>query len=128
MLFLTSYAELAELNKPSLEGILVSHQNLLKGAIAVSGEIAAFATARLRKNIEALELVAKCRTVTDAVEMQREAAETATRQYYEEARKLAALASQIAQESWAPLADGTKKTFDRLSTVSRQSPEDPGTA
>jgi hypothetical protein len=126
-LFLASYAELAELNKPSLEGILMSHQNLLKGAIAVSGEIAAFATARLRKNVETLESVAKCRSVTDAVELQREVAETATRQYCEETRKLAELASQIVQDSWTPLADGTKETFKRLTAAGRESSDEPRT-
>lgn len=127
VLFLAPYAELAELNKPSLEGILMSHQNLLKGAIAVSGEIAAFATARLRKNVETLESVAKCRSVTDAVGLQREVAETATRQYCEEARKLAELASRIAQDSWTPLADGTKETFKRLTAAGRESSDGPRT-
>jgi hypothetical protein len=127
-LFVASYAELAEFNKPSLEGILISHQNLLKGAIAVSDEIAAFASARLRKNMETLEWVAKCRTMTDAIDLQREVAETATRQYCDEARKLAGLASQIVQESWTPLADGTKETFKRLATVRRKPPDDPSAA
>jgi hypothetical protein len=128
VLFPVAYAELAELNKPGLEGILMSHQNLLKGAIAVSGEIAAFATTRLRKNVETLESVVKCRSMADAVDLQREVAETATRQYCEEARKLAELASRIAQDSWTPLADGTKETFKRLTAVSRESSDEPRTS
>jgi hypothetical protein len=119
--FSASYAEMAEANRPTLEGVLVSQQNLLKGAIAVGSEVAAFATARLQKNMETLESVTKCRTVTDAVELQREVAETATKQYYAEATKLAGLASQIVQESWNPLADGTTETFKRLAMVGRGS-------
>jgi hypothetical protein len=127
VLFPASYTELAEFNKPTLEGILICHQNLLKGAIAVSGEITAFATARLRKNVETLEAVAKCRTVTEAVELQRGVAETATKQYYEEARKLGEMASRIAQDSWTPLADGTRETFKRLSVASREASDEPNT-
>jgi hypothetical protein len=120
MVFLASYAEVAEANRPTLEGVLVFQQNLLKGAIAVGGEIAAFATARLQKNMETLESVARCRTVTDAVELQREVAESATKQYYAEAAKLAGLASQIVQQSWTPLAHGTTETFKRLVAAGRE--------
>jgi hypothetical protein len=87
---------LTEANRLALDQWMKSSEALLQGALTISQEMAEFAQARLREDVEVCGKLAKCHDPNEAAECQREFVNKATAQYLEHANKLAALMTQLA--------------------------------
>ena len=81
----------------------------------ISQEMMTFMSHRLQEDMEASQSLLACKTPEEAFNVQRRFAETATREYFEEARKVMELAAKVARDGWAPVERRTAEALKNAS-------------
>ena len=110
--------DLASWQGSALGAVTHAGQAYVNGLAAINREMASFLQARLRRDIELGESLARCRTLADATEVQNDWLKRTTEDYASETQKLVELGSGLMRESWMPLeqsaaslqAQATKET------------------
>jgi hypothetical protein len=91
---------ITESNRLALDNWTKSSETILNGSLMFWQELAEFAQARLREDVEACGKLARCRGPNEAAECQREFVGKATAQYLDHANKLAVLMTKLAGEGF----------------------------
>ncbi len=104
-------------NSEGFETAIESQRAVLDGMAEISQEVMSFMSHRFKEDMEVSSTLMACKTPEEAFHVQRQFAETATREYFEEARKVMELAARVAREGWAPVerraADTMKKANEK---------------
>jgi hypothetical protein len=97
------WAPLLEANRVALERWTKVSDTMAKGMFVISQEITRFAQTRLKEDAKNCEALSHCRSPSEAINCQQRFAETATTEYLEEANKLTALMTKVANDGFASL-------------------------
>jgi len=87
----------------ALESWTQSGNGLVQKAAELSQEIMDFSQSRLRADLDAWEAITACRNPADFFECQRQFAQKATRDYFDEASKLVSRSLALMSEAAQPL-------------------------
>ena len=98
-------SDLASWQGSALGAVTHAGQAYVNGLAALNQEMASFLQARLRRDIELGEALARCRTLADATDVQNEWLKRTTEDYASESQKLMELGSGLMRESWMPLEE-----------------------
>ncbi len=98
-------------NSEGFETAIESQRAVLDGMAEIGQEVMTFMTRRLQEDMEVSSSLMACKTPEEAFQVQRRFAETATREYFEEARKVMELAARVARDGWAPVERRTAETL-----------------
>ncbi len=94
-----------------IETAMESQRAVLDGMTEISQEVMTFMSHRFQEDMEASQSLMACTTPEEAFHVQRRFAETATREYFDEARKVMELAARVARDGWAPVERRTAETL-----------------
>ena len=108
-------AALVDSNGANIAAMVRASEALWTGMATLGQEMAQFASARLRENMDLSGSVMQCGDPREAFRLECDYARNATRQYLDEASKLLGIAAETSQRSWAPLEELTKETLGRIS-------------
>jgi hypothetical protein len=108
-------AALVDSNGANIAAMVRASEALWTGMATIGQEMAQFASARLRENMDLSGSVMQCGDPREAFRLECDYARNATRQYLDEASKLMGIAAETSQRSWAPLEELTKETLGRIS-------------
>jgi len=97
-----------------IETALESQRAILDGMAEIGQEVMTFMSRRLQEDMDASQSLMTCKTPEEAFHVQRRFAETATREYFEEARKVMELAARVARDGWAPMERRTAAALKNL--------------
>ncbi len=99
----------AAMNGPMLEALMHSGEAYTKACLAWQQEVYRFLGSRLNWDGRVTAALAKCRTLSELAEVQQDWAMTAARDYFDEANRLAQIASSFVP-SWLPCAAPRSET------------------
>ena len=108
-------AALVDSNGANMAAFVKASEALWSGMTAMGQEMAQFASARLRENMDLSGSVMQCGDPGEAFRLECDYARNATRQYLDETSKLLGIAAETSQRSWAPIEELTKETLGRIS-------------
>jgi hypothetical protein len=91
-----------------LSAVMEANRSFLNGMSTMSEEIGRFVSTRLQEDVNATRSLMRCTTPEQAMDVQFAFAQTATRQYFEQAGRLMSLAIDIARANCAPLQVATE--------------------
>ena len=97
------WAPVLEANRLALGRWTKVSDTMVKGMFAISEEMTRFAQTRLKVDAKNCEALSHCHSPSEALNCQQRFAETATAEYLEEANKLTALMTKIANAGFASL-------------------------
>ncbi len=97
------WAPVLEANRVGLDRWTKVSGTMVEAMFAISREMSEFAQARLRDEAKNCEALGRCRSPAEALDCQRRHAESATTEYLEEANKLTALMTRIANHGFTTL-------------------------
>lgn len=100
-------SEMANRQAAALHGMTEAGQAYAKSFTEVNQEIANFLQTRLRHDVEFAESLARCRTLSEATNLQSEWLKQAADEYSREAQKLFALGSSLMQENLSSFEQAT---------------------
>lgn len=92
-------------NATNMDAYSRATEALITGMANLNAEMAAFAESRVQANFERTRSLLKTGDPADVVELQVNFALSATEQYFAETTRLLNLATQVTEESWAPIRD-----------------------
>jgi hypothetical protein len=95
------WAPVLEANRVALDRWTKVSDTMVKGMFAVSQEMTQFAQARLKEEARNCETLSHCHSPSEVLSCQQRFAEAATAEYLEEANKLTALMTKIANDGFA---------------------------
>jgi hypothetical protein len=98
-----SWAVVLEANRLALDRWSKVSDAMVKGMFVVSQEMTQFAHARLKEDAKNCETLSHCHSPSEALSCQQRFAEATTAEYLEEANKLTALMTKIANDGFASL-------------------------
>jgi hypothetical protein len=98
-----SWAVVLEANRVALDRWTKVSDTMVKGMFVVSQEMTQFAHARLKEDAKNCETLSHCHSPSEALSCQQRFAEATTAEYLEEANKLTALMTKIANDGFASL-------------------------
>ncbi len=98
-------------NGEGIETAMESQRAVLDGMAEISQEMMTFMSHRLQEDMEASKSLMACTTPEEAFQVQRRFAETATREYFDEARKVMEMAARVARDGWAPVERRTAEAL-----------------
>jgi len=98
-------------NGEGIETAMESQRAVMDGMAEIGQEVMTFMNHRLQEDMEASRSLMACTTPEEAFHVQRRFAETATREYFDEARKVMELAARIARDGWAPVERRTAEAL-----------------
>jgi hypothetical protein len=107
-------AALVDSNGANIAAFVKASEALWVGMTALGQEMAQFASARLRENMDLSGSVLQCGDPGEAFRLECDYARNATRQYLDETSKLLGIAAETSQRSWAPIEELTKETLGRI--------------
>jgi hypothetical protein len=108
-------AALVDTNGANIAAFVKASEALWSGMTAIGQEMAQFASARLRENMDLSGSVMQCGDPREAFRLECDYARNATRQYLDETSKLLGIAAETSQRSWAPIEELTKETLGKIS-------------
>ena len=108
-------AALVDSNGANIAAFVKASEALWTGMTAIGQEMAQFASARLRENMDLSGSVMQCGDPREAFRLECDYARNATRQYLDETSKLLGIAAETSQRSWAPIEELTKETLGKIS-------------
>ena len=97
------WAPVLEANRVALERWTKVSDTMVKGMLAISQEMTHFAQIRLKEDAKNCETLGHCHGPGEALGYQQRFAEAATTEYLEEANRLTALMTKIANDGFACL-------------------------
>ena len=92
---------------------LESQRAVMDGMAEIGQEMMTFVNRRFQEDMEVSRLLLECKTPEEAFDVQRRFAETATRAYFEEVRKVMELAAKVARDGWAPVERRTAEALKK---------------
>jgi hypothetical protein len=107
-------AALVDSNGANIAAFVKASEALWTGMTAMGQEMAQFASARLRENMDLSGSVMQCGDPREAFRLECDYARNATRQYLDETNKLLGIAAETSQRSWAPIEELTRETLGRI--------------
>jgi hypothetical protein len=107
-------AALVDSNGANIAAMVRASEALWMGMATIGQEMAQFASARMREQMDLSGSVMQCGDPTEAFRLECDYARNATRLYLDEANKLLGIAAETSQRSWAPLEELTKETLGRI--------------
>ena len=107
-------AALVDSNGANLAAMVKASEALWMGMATIGQEMAQFASARMREQMDLSGSVMQCGDPNEAFRLECDYARNATRLYLDEANKLLGIAAETSQRSWAPLEELTKETLGRI--------------
>jgi hypothetical protein len=107
-------AALVDTNGANIAAFVKASEAMWTGMTAIGQEMAQFASARLRENMDLSGSVMQCGDPREAFTLECDYARNATRQYLDEASKLLGIAAETSQRSWAPIEELTRETLGRI--------------
>jgi hypothetical protein len=107
-------AALVDSNGANIAAMVRASEALWAGMATIGQEMAQFASARMREQMDLSGSVMQCGDPGEAFRLECDYARNATRQYLDEANKLLGIAAETSQRSWAPLEELTKETLGRI--------------
>ena len=116
---LESFAGLSAWQNDALDVVTRAGQAYSSGVAAIGEEVATFVQTRLQHNLALGEALARCHTLTDVTNVQRDWMKEAAQEYADETRKLMELGSNLMRESWNPL----ERTATGLAGAAKKAPE-----
>jgi hypothetical protein len=99
----------------NLRAVAQSGTVLVRGLQEVSREVADLSQKRLQRNLDGMQALARCRSVTDVVEVQSSLLRDNLEQTIENSRRLAELTLQMADEATRTVTVQAGKTAERVS-------------
>ena len=108
-------AALLASNGEGIETAMESQRAVLDGMAEIGQEMVSFMNRRFQEDMEVSKSLLACKTPEEAFNLQRRFAETATREYFEEARKVMELAARVARDGWAPVERHTTEALKETS-------------
>ena len=108
-------AALVDSNGANIAAFVKASEALWTGMTAIGQEMAQFASARLRENMDLSGSVMQCGDPREAFRLECDYARNATRQYLDETSKLLGIAAETSQRSWAPIEELTRETLGKIS-------------
>ena len=103
-------------NGDNIESAIQAQTAMVDGMTEIGREMFTFMSGRLQEDFEASRTLMPCKSPEEAFRLQCQFAETASRQYFDEARKVMEMAVQVTRRSWAPMEERTNKALkDRKS-------------
>ena len=106
--------ELARRSSQNLQAVSQASSVLVKGAQDVSREWLGLAQERIRKNIEAVNRIAGCRSVQDVLTVQSELVRDNLQQAIDTSRRVAELSVRVANEAAQTIQAQVDKNTDRV--------------
>jgi hypothetical protein len=97
------YSHMLPNGDAGVKAVMEANRAFLDGMAAMSEEIGRFVGNRLQEDMNASRSLMACKTPEQAMNVQLTFAQTATRQYFEEAGRLMSLAMDIARKNCQPL-------------------------
>ena len=98
-----SWAAVLEANQVALNRWTKVSDTMVKGMFVISQEMTQFAHNRLAEDAKNCEVLSHCHSPSEALSCQQRFAEAATAEYLEEANRLTALMTKIANDGFATL-------------------------
>jgi hypothetical protein len=98
-----SWAPVLEANQLALDRWTKVSDAMVKGMFVISQEMTQFAQTRLKEDAKNCETLSHCHSPSEVLNCQQRYAEAATEKYLEEANKLTALMTKIANDGFASL-------------------------
>jgi hypothetical protein len=108
--------QMAAANGAAMEIFAQACQAYATGVATLNGELMGFVNTRLNRDIELSRALCRCANWSDAINLQQDWAQQATREYLAEAGRITDLASRVAQESWQPVYDRANKVLTEFDT------------
>jgi hypothetical protein len=108
---------LAEQASENLRAVAQSGTVLARGVQDVSRECLELSQQRWQKNLEGLNALARCRTITDFVALQSSLLRDNLEQTLANSRRIASLTVQVADEATRTMTSQAEKTAQRTSRV-----------
>ena len=99
----------------NVTALVRASEALWSGMASMGQEMAQFASARLRENMDLSGSVMQCGDPQEAFRLECDYARNATRQYLDEASKLLGIAADTSQRCLAPIEELTRDTLSRIS-------------
>lgn len=99
------FDEMLVANVANMDAFSCATEALIKGMSNLNAEMASFAESRIQANFERTRSLLKTSDPADLVELQVNFARSAAEQYFAEITRLLNLATQVTEESWAPIRD-----------------------
>lgn len=100
----SSVADATALAQPLAEAMAECGQACSKGFAQWQDEVARFAQARLQRNSELAEAMARCRDVNDMVGLQQEWLKASGQDYLQQTARMMGIASRITQDWMQPMS------------------------
>ena len=97
------WSAVLEANRVALDRWTKVSDTMVKGMFVISQEMTQFAHSRLREDAKNCETLSHCHSPSEALSCHQRFAEAATAEYLEEANKLTALMTKIANDGFASL-------------------------
>jgi hypothetical protein len=108
--------QMAAANGAAMEIFAQACQAYATGVATLNGELMGFVNTRLNRDIELSRALCRCANWSDAINLQQDWAQQATREYLAEAGRITDLASRVAQGSWQPVYDRANKVLTEFDT------------
>lgn len=96
-------------NGEGIETAMESQRAVMDGVAEIGQEVMTFMGHRLQEDMEVSRSLMACTTPEEAFHVQCRFAETATREYFDQARKVMEMAARVARDSWAPVERSTPR-------------------
>ena len=96
--------QMTAFNGAAMEVFTQACQAYATGFAKLNGELLNFVNTRLKHDADLGQALAKCSDWTEASNIQRQWAQTASEEYLAEAGKLMDMAAKVAKESWEPVS------------------------
>lgn len=99
--------QVAAANDAAMEIFAQSCQACASGFASLNGELMGFVSNRFNRDVELGRALSGCANWADALDLQQNWAQQATREYLAEASRITQLASKLVAESWEPVYQRT---------------------
>jgi len=101
-------------NGENLESAIQAQAAMVDGMTEIGREMISFMSRRQHEAFEASRTLMSCKSPEEAFRLQSQFAESASREYFDEARKVMDMAVEVARRSWAPMEERTNKALKNL--------------
>lgn len=108
--------QMAAANGAAIEIFAQACQAYATGVAILNGELKGFVNARLDRDVELSRALCRCANWSDAIGLQQDWAQQATREYLAEAGRITDLASRVVKESWQPAYERANKVLTESAT------------
>jgi hypothetical protein len=108
--------QMAAANGAAMEIFAQACQAYAAGVATLNGELMGFVNARLGRDVELSRALCRCANWSDAIDLQQDWAQQATREYLAEAGRITDLASRVVNESWQPVYERANKVLTEFDT------------